>query len=203
MEIVLATKNVHKIREFKDMLKRYPHLELVTLHQFPYYHPPEETGSTFKENATSKAEHAAKALNRWVLADDSGLVVSALKGQPGIFSSRYAGADATDVENRQKLLKDMAHLTSPEERSAYYECCLVIASPQSIKKCVTGTCEGHLLTEERGRNGFGYDSLFVKHDYEKTFAEVDESTKNRISHRCKAFERLSTFLETLGNGQER
>lgn len=200
MEIVLATKNVHKIREFKDMLKRYPHLELVTLHQFPYFHPAEETGVSFKDNATSKAEQAARTLGKWVLADDSGLVVPALNGRPGIFSSRYAGPDATDVENRQKLLKEMQHLTSPEERSAYYECCLVIASPQGIKKCVTGTCEGHLLLEERGRNGFGYDSLFVKHDYEKTFGELDEATKNRISHRCKAFERLSTFLETLRTG---
>lgn len=196
MEIVLATSNSHKIREFKDMFKHFPHLELLSLHQFPHYQLPEEVGKTFQENAILKAEHAAKALNKWVLADDSGLVVPALKGEPGVFSSRYAGLDATDADNRKKLLKNMQHLEDLA-RSAYFECCLAIASPEGLKKCVIGNCEGYILEHERGRNGFGYDALFIKHDYDKTFAELDEGTKNRISHRRKAFERLTLFLENL------
>ncbi len=198
MEIVLASINVHKIREFKDMFKPFSHLELVSLHHFPHYIPPEEIGQSFQENAILKAEHAAKHLNRWVLADDSGLVVPALNGEPGIYSRRYAGPKATDAENRKKLLKAM-NLLNSMERVAYYECCLALANADGLKKHVTGICEGHILTEERGRHGFGYDSLFVKNDYEKTFAEIDEATKNRISHRRKAFERLAVFLETLRN----
>lgn len=197
MEFVLATTNVHKIREFKDMLKPILKLDLLSLLQFPDYTPPEETGDTFQENAALKAEHAAKHLNRWVIADDSGLVVLALNGEPGIYSRRYAGPDATDAENRMKLLKAMEALESMDQRAAYYECALAVASPEGLKKCVTGLCEGFICKQEKGRNGFGYDSLFVKHDYEKTFAEIDENTKNRISHRRKAFERLSNFLESI------
>jgi XTP/dITP diphosphohydrolase len=196
MEILLATSNLHKIREFKDLFQLFSHLQLVSLHQFSNYTAPEENGKTFQENAILKAEHAAKHLNKWVLADDSGLVVPALKGEPGIYSRRYAGPNSSDIENRKKLLQKMQNLNQ-FERSAYYECCLAIASPEGLKKCVTGICEGHIAQAERGRHGFGYDPLFVKYDYEKTFGEIDESTKNRISHRRKAFERLSSFLETL------
>lgn len=196
MEILLATANLHKLREFRDMFKSLTHIELISLHQFTAYCPPEETGATFKENAILKAEHAAIHLNRWVVADDSGLVVPAIGGHPGVRSARYAGEEATDLENRQKLLEAMKHLKD-HERAAYFECCLILANPSGVIKCVVAICEGHILNEPRGRHGFGYDPLFVKNDYEKTFAELDESVKNRISHRRKAFDRLSTFLETL------
>ena len=196
MQIVLATHNLHKIREIREMLKPLKNLDILSLSNFPDYQLPEETGSTFEENAAIKAKHAAKALNNWVIADDSGLVVPTLGGQPGVISKRYAGPDATDRENRLKLLEDMAKL-SDIDRSAYFECCLVIASPEGIKKTVSGLCEGTILEEERGRNGFGYDPLFMKNDYDKAFAELDESTKNRISHRRKAIEKLLTTLETL------
>lgn len=196
MELLIATTNVHKIREFRDMLKSLPNIDVLSLHQFPDYIAPDETGALFQENAALKAEHAAKKLNMWVMADDSGLVVPALQGQPGIFSRRYAGKNATDAENRHKLLHEMRGLRQLE-RAAYYECCLAIASPEGLKKCVTGVCEGYILEEERGRNGFGYDSLFIKNDYDKTFAELEETNKNRISHRRKAFERLAGVLENL------
>lgn len=184
------------MREFRDMFKTFKHLELISLHQFAHYAAPEETGQTFKENAILKAEHAAKHLNLWVLADDSGLVVPALNGDPGVRSSRYAGENATDFENRQKLMHAMEDFQG-QSRTAYFECCLALASPAGLKKCVEGICEGHLIHEPKGRNGFGYDPLFIKNDYEKTFAELDDSIKIRISHRRKAFERLYNFLETL------
>ena len=107
MDIVIASTNLHKIREFREMLKIYVHLDVLSLHNFPHYKPPEEKGKTFKENATLKALHAASALNKIVLADDSGLVVPSLGGAPGINSRRYAGDDATDTENRQKLLAEL------------------------------------------------------------------------------------------------
>lgn len=196
MRIVLATHNLHKIRELKEMFRPLNHLELLSLHSFQNYVAPEEEGKSFKENAVLKAEHAARQLGHWVLADDSGLVVPMLQGAPGVYSRRYAGLQATAGENNKKLLQEMKNLKT-HERVAYFECCLAIASPDGLQKCAEGSCEGEIATEPRGRYGFGYDSLFIKSDYEKTFAEIDEGVKNRISHRRKAFERLYNFLEAL------
>ncbi len=191
--LVIASANRHKAREIKDLLKSALSFDLFTLLDFPLYTPLEEEGSTFKENATVKALHAAKELGLYALADDSGLVVPALRGKPGLFSARYAGAHATDLENRQKLLRDMQDL-SGEERFAYYECSMVLASPEKVEASVKGVCEGALLEQERGSWGFGYDSLFLKHDYGKTFAELPESTKSCISHRGKAFAKMLPHL---------
>lgn len=198
MEIVIASSNLHKIREFRDMLKSFKHIDVLSLHNFPQYEPPPEEGKSFKDIAIFKATHAAGALQKIVLADDSGLIVPALGGLPGVNSRRYAGQDATDAENRQKLLKELEGRDN-HDRSAYFECCLALAKPEKLLKCATGTCEGIILKEEKGRNGFGYDSLFVKTDYDKTFAEIDEATKNRVSHRRKAFEKLSSILEMMPN----
>lgn len=195
MEIVIASNNLHKIREFREMLKPLG-LDVISLLNFPNYQPPPEEASSFLENAKKKAEHAAQHLDKWVLADDSGLVVPALNGDPGVRSRRYAGDDATDSENRKKLLDAMKSM-SGFHRIAYFECSLVLASKNGIKKAVTGTCDGHIITEEKGRNGFGYDPIFVKNEYEKTFAELEESTKNRISHRRKAFDKLIPALSYL------
>lgn len=199
MDIVIASSNLHKVREFRELFKLFKSLskfDILSLLNFPHYTPPPETGTTFKENAQIKARHAATHLKKWVLADDSGLVVPMLKGEPGVYSARYAGEEATDLDNRLKLLKAMQKMQGLE-RSAYFECCLVLCNPEGVEKTVSGICEGHILTEERGRNGFGYDPLFVKNDYDKTFAELDESVKNRISHRYKAFEKLANALEAL------
>jgi len=196
IELVIASTNIHKIREFRTMLKPVSRFDLLSLCDFPQYVPPEETGQTFEENATLKAVHAAKTLQRWVIADDSGLVVPALKGAPGVYSARYAGTNATDLDNRKKLLEEMHHLLE-EDRNAYFECCTALASPKGIKKCTRGTCEGSLLTIERGASGFGYDPLFVKHGYSKSFAEIEESIKNRISHRRKALDKILLTLDSL------
>ncbi|HSW87248.1 MAG TPA: XTP/dITP diphosphatase [Rhabdochlamydiaceae bacterium] len=193
MEIVIASKNVHKMREIRAILKNVSNLDLFSLLDFPHYHPAPEVGTTFEENAVQKAQHAAHALQRWVLADDSGLVVPALSGAPGVYSARYAGEGATDKDNRHKLLREMNHLSDPN-RQAYFECCLALASPEGLKKCVKGTCEGTITTEERGNRGFGYDPIFIKYEYSKTFAELEEDIKNRISHRRKALDKLLLTL---------
>lgn len=196
MQLVIASRNVHKIRELRAMLKIYKFLDILSLLDFPYYAPLPENGKTLEENAALKATHAAKALNRWTLADDTGLIVPALQGAPGVFSARYAGPNATDAENRKKLLSDMKDILDPH-RQSYFECWLAIAAPQGLKKCVRGVCEGNLLTEEKGGKGFGYDSLFVKYEYGKTFSELEENIKNRISHRRKALDKLHLLLESL------
>lgn len=197
MELVIASRNLHKVREFRTMLKREKwKLDIFSLHDFPDYLPQEEKGKTLEENAIAKAVHAAAALQRWVIADDSGLVVPSLGGAPGIFSARYAGDEAKDKENRKKLLAQMEHLQEVE-RQAFFECWIALASPRGLKRCTKGICEGTISLRERGSQGFGYDPLFVKHEYGKTFAELDEEIKNRVSHRRKALDKLLPCLEAL------
>jgi XTP/dITP diphosphohydrolase len=197
VQIVIASNNVHKIREIRSILKALPTLDVYSLLDFPHYKSPDETGSSFEENALLKATHAATSLNRLVIADDSGLVVPALKGAPGIHSAYFAGKGATDKENRIKLLQEMRNLVLEHQRQAYFECCIALVSPQGIKKTVKGTCEGMITQEEKGSRGFGYDPLFMKFEYSKTFGELEEETKNRISHRRKALDKILLALEAL------
>lgn len=196
MKLVIASKNFHKIREFRFMLKDFPDFDVLSLRDFPEYIPPTESASSFEENAKIKALNAAQKLKCLVLADDSGLVVPALSGEPGIFSARYAGENASDTENRDKLIKNLKSLPE-EKRTGYYECCIAIASESGLKKTACGLCEGLLLQTPRGSHGFGYDSIFIKYDYSKTFAEIESELKNRISHRRKAFDKLITALHGL------
>ncbi len=196
MELVIASRNMHKIREFRAILKKLGNFDLLTLIDFPSYAPLPETGATFEENAILKAVHAAKTLNHWTIADDSGLVIPALNGAPGVNSRRYAHENATDKENRQKLLKEMSHLQDLN-RQGYFECWVALASPDGLIKAVKGVSEGMIVDKEKGSFGFGYDAIFVKHEYGKTFAELDEDTKNRISHRRKALDRLLPHLKLI------
>ncbi len=198
MDLVIASRNMHKIRELRTMLKKFPHFDVLSLIDFPDYAAPAETGNTFEENVVMKAISAAKALGKWVIADDSGLVIPALGGAPGVHSRRYAGENATDKENRLKLLSEMQNCQD-QLRQGYFECWIAIASPEGLKKCVKGVSEGTITDQERGGLGFGYDSIFVKHEYGKTFAELEEATKNRISHRRKAFDKLIPLLESLAD----
>ncbi len=195
MKLLLATGNTHKVRELRTFLKNL-NFDVYTFHDFPEYQAPPEDGLTFEENAIKKATDAAQKLNMHAIADDSGLVVPALKGAPGVFSARYAGPNACDKDNRKKLLAEMANL-SGMARSAYFECAIAFASPEKLIKCVKGTAEGMVAEEERGGSGFGYDPLFIKHDYNKTFAEMPEETKNKISHRGKALQKLLLVLGAL------
>ncbi len=195
MKLVLATTNLHKVRELKSMLKEFPQLDIYSLRDYPNYVQPDETGASFEENAKLKAEHAAQAFDALALADDSGLVVPSLGGEPGVRSARYASDEASDKDNRKKLIEKLRSLRE-DERTGYFQCSIAVASPEGTQKVVTGYCEGRLLTDPRGSNGFGYDPLFIKYDYNKTFAELDEETKNRISHRRKALDKLQTYLES-------
>ena len=194
MELVISTTNLHKIIEFRAMLKPLVEVDILSLRDFPSYKPPEETGASFEENAKLKALAAAKALNVITIADDSGLVVPALGGEPGIYSARYAGEHATDRENRAKLITKL-QLLKESERVGYFACALALATPEGFLKTSLASVEGKLLIEERGRSGFGYDPLFIKYDYSKTFAELDEVTKNRISHRRKALDKIALAIQ--------
>ncbi len=196
MNLVVATTNLHKIREIRDILKPLFPFDYLSLSQFPTYQPPEETGQTFEDNAFLKATCAAAALKHWVIAEDSGLVVPALNNEPGVRSARYAGEQATDKDNLLKLLQKLDEIKE-SDRSAYYVSAFALASPEGIKKQVQSRCEGRLVTTPKGSQGFGYDPIFIKEGYGKTFAELDEATKNRISHRRKALEKLLPSLETL------
>jgi len=196
MEIVIASHNLGKIREFREILNKILGLDVDSLLAYPNYVAPKEEGNTLVENATLKAVHAAKALNKVVIADDSGLFVSALQGAPGVHSAYYAGEQANDRDNRKKLLEALAGKQGMQ-RSAYFECVLVMASPTETLKITTGRVEGMIAEEEKGRHGFGYDPLFIKHDYDKTFAELAEDVKNRISHRRKALDAMIPSLEGL------
>jgi XTP/dITP diphosphohydrolase len=195
LKLLIATNNGGKIREYKELLKKYP-FDIYTLKDFPHYNPPPEDKDTFEGNALVKAQHAADHLQILTLADDSGLVVPALKGQPGVYSRRFAGENATDAENRNKL-KTLLKTLQDAEKSAYFACSIALCLPGKCLKIVLGQCEGELIDEERGSQGFGYDSLFVKYDYNKTFGELDQDTKNRVSHRRKALDKLDPILTSM------
>jgi len=202
IKLVIATTNLHKIREIRAVLRPLLPFDFLTLCDFPDYKPPREEGATFKENAFLKAAHAAAMLQEWVLADDSGLVVPALDNHPGVRSARYAGEGSTDKDNRLKLLQELEKIDE-SERVGYYMCALALASRSGVHKQVEGIVEGRLITKPRGGSGFGYDSLFQKYDYRKTFAELDEETKNRISHRRKALDKLISTLKLIAASPEK
>lgn len=195
-EIVLATSNGHKVTEYRELFKKAKlDFDVLSLKDFPNYKQPEEIYDTFEGNVRLKAEHAGRVLGKWVIADDSGLVVPAIAGKPGVHSANYAGTNATYADNRKKLLLEMKGLKGLE-RACYFECWIALADGNGVIFTVNGRCEGEVAEQERGGNGFGYDPLFLKNDWNKTFGELDAATKNRVSHRYKAFERLLMQLES-------
>ncbi len=195
MEIIIATRNLHKVREYREMFRSLRHVDVLSLLDFPSYDPPNFEGVTFEERANAKAAHAGHALQKWVIGDESGLVVPALDGAPGLASRGYAGPASTDRENCLKVLKDLQGKTDIA-RAAVYICCLALADGNGVKKTVSGACEGEVTDTERGNHGCGYDSIFRKHDYDKTFSEIEEHVKIRISPRRKALDKLNLYLES-------
>ena len=184
MKIVFASGNRGKLREAGEIFAGF---EIVPISAFPAWHAPVENGSTFLQNSVIKAEAAAAAAEgQIVLADDSGLVVPALNGAPGIFSARFS-AEGTDEANRRKLL---AELSGIGDRSAYFLCSAVMIFPDKTVIAAEGRCCGRIIEAGRGNNGFGYDPVFVPDGFDKTLAELSEEEKNAISHRGKAFRKL-------------
>ncbi len=184
MILVLATRNPHKVSEIKAILDA-PGIEWRSAADYPEVPVPVEDGATFAQNAVRKAVAWARATAHWALADDSGLEVDALCGEPGVRSARYAGEDADDAANLRKLLIELEGETCREAR---FRCALALAAPDGQVRTVEGVCEGRLLTAPHGTGGFGYDPLFVPYGYEQTFAEMPPELKNRISHRARALE---------------
>ena len=180
--LILATTNTNKVKEFQEILKDFP-IEIRSLADFGPLPEAIEDGETFDDNAYKKAIHTAKILGFPAIADDSGLVVEALNGAPGVYSARYAGEKATDKENVDKLLQDMQGI---KNRRAAFQCVLSIAVPSGPALTYEGRCEGTLLDERRGETGFGYDPIFYFEDLGKTFAECTMEEKNKVSHRGKA-----------------
>jgi XTP/dITP diphosphohydrolase len=194
VNILLATRNRQKLRELAACLAGME-ADLITLDETANAPRVEEDGETFQENAIKKATEVAREVGMLTVADDSGLVVDALGGAPGVRSSRYAGEDATDKENNEKLLREMAGV--PEElRQARFVCAAAVADPGGWVGVVEGGCEGSIALEERGEHGFGYDPLFIKAGYNKTFAELAPDIKNRISHRFQAMQKAAIMIES-------
>lgn len=188
--IVLATRNQNKVKEFREILKDFS-IELKSLDDFGPIPEAIEDGETFDENAYKKALHTAKILGIPAIADDSGLVVEALDGRPGVYSARYAGENATDADNCEKLLEE---LEKHANRKAHFKCLISIAVPSGPALTYEGQCDGIILKEKRGTSGFGYDPLFYFEEFGKTFAELPMAEKNKVSHRGKALNELKSEL---------
>ena len=192
MQIVLATHNRGKMEEMAAILGQLP-VELLTLDAFPEIGDIPETGNTLKENAFIKAETVHRLTGLPALADDTGLEVDALNGAPGIYSARYAGADATFDDNCQKMLKELDSI--PLERRTARFCTVIAFVNRGEKEWVQGVAEGRIIEEKRGIGGFGYDPIFYYPPLRKTFAELDSVEKNSISHRGKALRNFCGILE--------
>ena len=197
--IVLATSNQNKVREFSDLLADFP-VDIKCLSDFKGLPSVVEDGLTFDDNAYKKAHHYAKVLGVPAIADDSGLCVNALNGAPGVYSARYSGEGATDEQNCTKLLKELSGI---DDRSAAFHCVLSIAVPAGPALTYEGTCEGVILDEPQGENGFGYDPVFYFEPLGRTFAQLSLDEKNKVSHRGKVmaelrleFSKVMKWLET-------
>ena len=184
--LVIATQNRGKLDEIGDLLSGFP-VDLRNLDDFGPVPPIIEDGDTFDDNAYKKAEVTARILGLPALADDSGLMVAALNGAPGVYSARYAGEDATDIERCNKVLDEMKEAAN---REAAFECVISIAVPSGPALTYEGRCEGIIADAPRGVNGFGYDPIFYYPSLGKTFAELSREDKSRISHRGKALREL-------------
>lgn len=192
-ELIIATKNVGKAKEFVKIFEPLG-FKVKTLLDFPSAPDIEETGVTFEENALLKANGISNLLQKMVLADDSGLVIDALDGRPGVYSARYAGVEKDDEANIEKVLEEMKDVPT-EKRTAHFHCTLALVIPNKEPVIINGTCEGMILTERRGDKGFGYDPIFYVPSLGKTMAEMTPEEKNGISHRGNAIRKLHKWVQ--------
>jgi XTP/dITP diphosphohydrolase len=199
MQLIVATRNMHKTREIEQILGSGFAIRDLTAH--PEISEITESGTSFEENAELKAITVSKKIPDLVIADDSGLEVEALGGAPGIHSARYAGANASDKEKVAKLLRQLAKVDpKSDQRHAQFRCVLAVARDGQILATVEGVVEGKIAERPRGSHGFGYDPIFIPDGFEQTFAELSEELKNEISHRAKAIRKLQAKLLTLCGG---
>jgi len=191
--LLLATKNPAKVREYSRLLQGIPY-EIVTLAEEGIYQVVDETGETLEENATLKAKSYACQSNLLTLADDSGLEVDVLGGEPGVLSARFAGEGASDSDRIDYLLAKLTGIPW-EERTARFRCMIAITSPQGEVELCQGECRGIIAFEPKGENGFGYDPIFYLQQLEKTMAELTLDEKNEVSHRGRAVMKARRILE--------
>jgi len=191
--IVIATKNLGKVEDFRQLFSKY-HIEVKSLYDFSNIEDVEETGTTFEENAIKKAEEICQQLEIPVLADDSGLIVDELDGQPGVYSARFAGEEKDDKKNIDKLLQELQKVNAQKNTARFY-CALAIAIPSEETICVHGTCEGTIVQIPVGNHGFGYDPVFYIENKQRTMAQLTKEEKNQISHRAKALEQLEVLIK--------
>ena len=193
-KLIVATGNQGKLKEIRAILGE---TEVLGLHDLPFSVEIIEDGDTFEANAQKKAETLMKKLALPVLADDSGLVVDALSGRPGVYSARFAGENASDADNNRKLLSELREIPE-EQRTARFVCVMCLVMPDGTVYTTRGEAEGCILRQARGENGFGYDPLFYVKEYDKTFAELSAEEKNAVSHRGKALRSMrKIFSEVL------
>ena len=194
--LVVGTRNVKKRQEILEILSGLD-IEVRDLTSYPQAPEVEEDGDTFVANASKKAVTLARHLKEWVLGEDSGLVVPILKGEPGVYSARYAGKQGDDAANNAKLLRELARKPD-EEWSAYYVCTAVLADPSGeVRATAEGHCHGVIIKEERGAGGFGYDPLFLIPEYHQTFGELSARVKHALSHRGRALAHLRPAIRKL------
>jgi XTP/dITP diphosphohydrolase len=199
IELVVATRNRHKTREIEDILgPQFSVRDLAAHRDVPEIR---ESGTSFEENAKYKALTASRRLPVMVIADDSGLEVDALGGAPGIYSARYAGANATDRDKIDKLLRELERVRATDDRRhARFRCVVALARNGDLLGMFEGTVQGRITDTARGDSGFGYDPIFVPDGFEQTFGELSEEVKNTISHRAKAIRALADRLQRLEFG---
>ena len=199
IELVVATRNRHKTREIQPILG--PEFSVRDLGAHPEVSEIRERGTSFEENAKLKALAASRQLPGLVIADDSGLEVDALGGAPGIYSARYAGANATDTDKIDKLLRELARVRVTDDgRRARFRCVVALARNGDLRGIFEGIVEGRITDIARGDSGFGYDPIFVPDGFEQTFGELPSEVKNTISHRAKAIRAVAEKLKRLEFG---
>jgi len=192
-DLIIASQNVHKIRELSAIFN-HKGIHLISLKELNDNDDVIEDGHSFLENAKIKASYFANKYHKPVIADDSGLVIPALEGRPGIYSARYSGGG--DHQNNLKVLNEMQ---DQENRDAYFVSVIVLCYPNGVYKSYEGKVFGLIAEEEKGKNGFGYDSIFYYPDLNKHFAELDSEIKNQISHRANALKLLKEDIDEIIN----
>lgn len=193
--LLIGSGNKDKARELAHLLEGLP-WRVTSLRDYPDIEEPEEDGHTFEENALKKARYYGQAFQVDCVADDSGLVVDALDGAPGVYSARYAGEGCTYGDNNVKLLDALAGVPE-EERTARFVCCAALVFSDGRTHVERGTVEGRIASEPLGERGFGYDPVFIPEGYSETFGQVDPQVKHAVSHRGEAFRKIRAYLETL------